>query len=86
MSLLQKNIIPGNHGKVFTTNANAMHDLNVIKTQLLELSGVKDVLFNFDVFPKEFTVYTSKLVAIEEIEKKVISTGYHAVTKDLFKI
>ena len=85
MSLLNENVIPGNHGKVFGTNAKAKHDLEKIKAKILELKGIKNVLLNFDVFPREFTIYTSKLITIKEIEEKVIATGFHAIPKSLFK-
>tara|TARA_R110001606_G_scaffold127628_1_gene261963 strand:- start:1307 stop:1567 length:261 start_codon:yes stop_codon:yes gene_type:complete len=85
MSLLNENVIPGNHGKVFGTNAKAKHDLEKIKAKILELKGIKNVLLNFEVFPREFTIYTSKLITIKEIEEKVISTGFHAIPKGLFK-
>jgi hypothetical protein len=86
MSLLHENIIPGNHGKVFSTNAMAAHDLDTIKARILELEGVKDVQLNFNVFPREFTIYTSKLITVEEVQEKVISTGYHSIPKDLFEL
>lgn len=86
MSLLNENVIPGNHGKVFSTNAKTNHDLEKIKTRVLELEGIKDVLINFEVFPREFTIHTSKLITIKEIEEKVKSTGFHAIPKSIFKL
>lgn len=58
MSLLNDNIIPGNHGKVFSTNATDPGDLEIIKAEILDLEGIKDVLVNFETFPVEFTVHT----------------------------
>lgn len=86
MSLINENIIPGNHGKVFGTNAKTTRDLERIKTKILELKGIKNVLLNFEVFPREFTIHTSKLITIEAIEKKVISTGFHAIPKSIFEL
>lgn len=86
MNLMKDNIIPGDHGKVFGTNAKEMHDLELIKSQLLKLEGVKDIHINFDIFPREFTVHTSKLMNITDIEKMVIKTGFHAIPKTLFKL
>jgi hypothetical protein len=37
MSLLSENIIPGNHGKIFGTDAMEENDLIEIKTSLLTL-------------------------------------------------
>jgi hypothetical protein len=86
MSILTNNIIPGNHGKIFGTNAMEDSDLKEIKTSLLELDGVKDVLLNTEIFPREFTVYTSKMVSIADIENRVRSVGFHAIPKDLFEL
>lgn len=86
MSFLSDNVIPGNHGKVFGTNAINNYDLQRIKVKLLSLDGIKEVLINADVFPKEFVIYTSKVVTVKDIEDIVLTTGYHAIEKDLFEI
>lgn len=84
MTLLSENVIPGNHGKVFGTNAKTDNDLEKIKTVLLKLNGVKDVVVENEKFPVEFIVHTSEMVRIEDIEQKVISVGFHAIPKTLF--
>lgn len=86
MSVLTDNVIPGNHGKIFGTNAMEDSDLMEIKASLLELDGIKDVLLNAEIFPREFTVHTSKMVSISDIENKVKSVGFHAIPKDLFEL
>lgn len=86
MSALKDNVIPGNHGKIFGTNAMEEADLMEIKASVLELDGIKDVLLNSEIFPREFTVHTSKMVAIDAIENKVKSVGFHAIPKDLFEL
>lgn len=86
MSLLSENIIPGNHGKNFGTNAKEKKDLERIKNKVLLLTGIKEVKINLEVFPREFTVYTTKLVKVEDIENKVKLTGFHAIPKDLFAL
>ncbi|MFV7235290.1 MULTISPECIES: heavy-metal-associated domain-containing protein [Flavobacterium] len=86
MSVLTDNVIPGNHGKIFGTNAMEDSDLMEIKASLLELDGIKDVLLNTEIFPREFTVHTSKMVSISDIENKVKSVGFHAIPKDLFEL
>lgn len=83
MSLLTDNIIPGEHGKVFGTNANEEIELIEIKEQLLKIDGIIEIQINNAVFPKEFTVITNKLINIEEIEKSVKAIGYHAIPKEL---
>ncbi|MFV5689500.1 heavy-metal-associated domain-containing protein [Flavobacterium sp. ZT3R25] len=86
MSALKDNIIPGNHGQIFGTNAIEEVDLIEIKASLFKLDGIKDVLLNAEIFPREFTVHTSKMVLINDIENKVKSVGFHAIPKDLFEL
>jgi hypothetical protein len=86
MSVLSDNVIPGNYGKIFGTNAVEDTDLMEIKTQLLELDGIKDVLLNTVIFPREFTVHTNKMVTITAIENAVKSVGFHSIPKDSFEL
>jgi len=86
MSLLSENVIPGNYGKIFGTNAKEQVDLERIKAKVQSIAGIKDVKINKEVFPIEFTVYTSELVKVEDIEEVVKVTGFHAIPKELFKI
>ncbi len=86
MSLLSENIIPGNHGKIFGTNAKDKQDLEKIKTKVLSIDGIKNVIINTEIYPKEFTIHTNKLVNIKDIENAVISIGFHAIPKGLFEL
>lgn len=86
MSLINDNVIPGNHGKIFGTNANESSDLAIIKKRLLELDGISNIVLNESIFPKEFTVLTDKLVTIEAIEEQVKSTGFHAIPKSSLEL
>jgi hypothetical protein len=84
MSLLSDHIIPGNSGKVFTTDASKERDLNRIKRAILRVDGIADVLIVKEVFPSEFIVHTKKLVRITDIENAVKPTGFHAIPKGVF--
>ncbi|HEU4789346.1 MAG TPA: heavy-metal-associated domain-containing protein [Flavobacterium sp.] len=86
MSVLTNYVIPGNHGKIFGTNAMEDANLMTIKACLLELDGIEDVLLNTEIFPREFTVHTNKMVSIADIENRVKSVGFHAIPKDLFEL
>ncbi|MDI5949496.1 heavy-metal-associated domain-containing protein [Flavobacterium yafengii] len=86
MSVLTDNVIPGNHGKIFGTNAIEDIDLIEIKSSLLELDGIKEVVLNTGIFPREFTVHTSKMIPISDIENRVKLVGFHAIPKDLFEL
>ncbi|MCW2118769.1 heavy-metal-associated domain-containing protein [Flavobacterium sp. 7A] len=82
MSLLSNNIIPGNHGRIFGTNATEPADLKIIKKSILTLVGIKDVVINNHTFPREITVYSTKIITIEQVESKVKSVGFHAIPKE----
>jgi copper chaperone CopZ len=82
MSLISEHIIPGPQGRIFGTDAVKERELECIKKRLFTLDGIKNVEINMEVFPREITVYTSKLVSIEDIENKVKTTSYHAIAKD----
>lgn len=86
MSIITDNVIPGNHGKVFGTNAIDDIDLLEIKKNLIELDGIRKVLLNTAIFPREFTIYSNKIVAISDIENKVRQVGFHAIPKDSFEL
>jgi copper chaperone CopZ len=86
MSLLSENIIPGNHGKIFGTDAMEENDLIEIKTSLLTLEGINEVILNTEIFPREFTIYTDQIVSLEDIEHKVKSVGFHAIPKETFEL
>jgi len=86
MSLLSDNVIPGNLGRVFGTNAKKIRDLEKIKEKVLELKGVNKVESNSEVFPMQIVVYTSKLVPVAAVEEQVILAGFHAIPKETFDI
>ncbi len=81
MSLLSDNLIPGKQGKVFGTNAKFNKDLERIRDNILSIKGVKDVIINTEVFPREFTIYTTELVKVKDVEDVVVSTGFHIIPK-----
>lgn len=86
MSLLSENVIPGNYGKIFSTDAKTTSDLLKIQKIILQIEGIRDVILDETVFPREFTVHTSKLVSVESIEKKVKILGFHAIPKALLDL
>ena len=86
MSLLSEKVIPGNHGKVFETNAKEDHELAKIQKAILQVHGVKDFVINEQKFPRSFTIHTHALVEIKDIEDAVQSTGFHAIPRHLFTL
>ncbi len=86
MSLIRENVIPGEHGKVFGTNAKEEKHLLRIQEAIQSVDGVKDCSINMEVFPRELTVHTSDLVSIRVIEEAVIAVGFHAIPKHAFPL
>ncbi len=84
MSFISDNVIPGNYGKKFTTDANNLEELNQIQKALMELDGVNDVIFEADSNPTVFIVHTNKVVSVSDIEEKVKLLDLHAVPTGLF--
>ncbi len=86
MSFLSDNVIPDNHGKIFGTNAMEPEEMDKIKASILTLEGIKDVALNTEIFPREFTVHTNKVVQVADIEDKVKKAGFHAIPKGIFPL
>ncbi|GIZ10175.1 heavy-metal-associated domain-containing protein [Flavobacterium sp. UMI-01] len=84
MCLLSDNVIPGNRGTSFGTDAKEETDLKNIQKSILSIDGIKEVLINFSVFPRELRVFSNKMIPVQLIETKVKSVGFHAVSKDSF--
>ncbi|MCB0686912.1 MAG: hypothetical protein KDC53_10315 [Saprospiraceae bacterium] len=81
MSLISENIIPGDHGKVFGTNAKNQYDLERIKGHLMTLPGVRSVAVNSNSFPAEITIYTTVIVKVEDLQNRAMEVGFHIVPK-----
>lgn len=86
MSLISENVIPGNHGTKFETDAKEDFQLEKIKTAIEKMEGVKDVMIDPKSYPKAFTVHTDKLVQIKDIENNVKAVGFHAIPKSIFAL
>jgi hypothetical protein len=86
MSLLTENIILDNHGKIFGTDVLNDEQMERVKLRLLKIEGVKNVTLIKGVFPKEFIVYTSKLISVSVIQDEVNKMGLHAIPKGLFEL
>jgi len=86
MTVITENVIPGNHGRIFTTNASNDSEMNAIKTTIEKIDGVKDVVLITEVFPKEFIVHTTKLIKNDAIEHAVSELGVKAIPKGIFPL
>ncbi|MEZ4799041.1 MAG: heavy metal-associated domain-containing protein [Flavobacteriales bacterium] len=86
MSFLSENVIPGNYGKIFETNAKESSELEKIKNSILNVDGIRDVILNETAFPREITIHTEKVVRIDDIEKAALDAGFHAIPRTLFPL
>ncbi|WP_366184391.1 heavy-metal-associated domain-containing protein [Flavobacterium ovatum] len=86
MCLLSNNVIPGTRGTLFGTDAKEENDLKNIQNMILTIDGIKEVMINLSLFPREIKVFSSKLIPVHLIETKVKSVGFHAISKDPFHI
>lgn len=86
MSIVSENVIPGGYGKVFGTNATTKTDLDKIAKAIRKINGVKDVIVDYDIFPREFTIHSNAMVKVEDIQNAAIQEGFHLIPKSLFKL
>lgn len=86
MTVITENVIPGNHGRIFTTNASNDSEMEEIKVVIEKIEGVKDVVLIKEVYPKEFIVHTTKLINNDIIERAVSVLGVKAVPKGIFPL
>jgi TRAP-type mannitol/chloroaromatic compound transport system permease small subunit len=61
------------------------NDLIEIKTSLLTLEGINEVILNTEIFRGNLQ-YTDQIVSLEDIEHKVKSVGFHAIPKETFEL
>ncbi|MEO5789156.1 MAG: heavy-metal-associated domain-containing protein [Gelidibacter sp.] len=83
MTYITDNIIPGNHGKTFTTDVNEASEKTKLEAAILKVQGVVKVIFA-DTFPLEFTVHTDRVVKVSEIQSAANEWNYHVIAKGPF--
>lgn len=86
MTFISENVIPGNHGKVFAIDAKRDIDLDKVKSELMKLYAVTDVIINKEIYPVEITVHTDRVLAIKTIQEVMNNIGFHAIPKGLFEL
>lgn len=84
MSLMSENIVPGDQGKIFGTNAKNETDLTRIKNHLLSMEGIKDVVVDTHTFPAEIRIISTTVIKVDDIQKRVMEVGFHVVPKGAF--
>lgn len=84
MGFFTDNIIPGNHGVIFSTSAKEKEELDRLLEILKAVDGIKDVTYDEEKFPVEVTIHTYKLVNVSELQDRVNKADIHLVPKTLF--
>lgn len=79
MSFLSEHVIPGNYGKKFTTDASSPEEFKKIEDSLMNIEGIKDVIFENGSRPTVFIIHTNKVVTVKEIENSVKALNLHAI-------
>ena len=83
MTFISENIIPGNHGKTFTTDVDEASEKAQLEAAILKVDGVVKVIFE-DTFPLEFTVHTDRVINVSEIQNAAKEWNYHVIAKGPF--
>ncbi len=83
-SLFSENVLPGSQGRIFVTDAKKRDALELIRSSILNVKGVKDVSIDENIFPRELKVHASFKIPTKTIQKAVIEVGFHVVPKSLY--
>ena len=86
MGVIEENVIPGNHGKVFKVDIEDEFEFSDVQETIMKLDGVKDVLFDDGVYPHEVIIHTEKLVKISDVQEAVKKHGFNAIPEGLFPL
>lgn len=81
MTFITENIIPGNYGKKFATDADDPAEKERLKEVLMEIDGVTDVIFDDGKHPLVFTIHTNKVVNISKVQDKANELDFHVIAK-----
>lgn len=83
MTYINDNIIPGNHGKTFTTDVNSPEDESRLKAALMKIDGVTNVIFETS-YPSAVTIHTNKVVHVQEVMEAGQALKLHVLPKGPF--
>ena len=86
MDAIDEKTIPANHGKVFTVNIEDEFAFSDVQGSVMEITGIKDVLFDDGVEPHEIIVHTDRTVQTEEVLAAVQKHGFRATPDSAFPL
>lgn len=86
MGVIEENVIPGKHGKVFKVDIEDEYAFSDVQESVIKLDGVKDVLFDDSVFPHEVIVHTETLVKVTDVQQAIRQHGFNAIPEGVFPL
>ncbi|MEM8967222.1 MAG: hypothetical protein AAGE93_12450 [Bacteroidota bacterium] len=75
--------IPEKNQQVFTINTSNLFDFELVRSALLDLVGVEDVLYDDRLSPAEVTLLTDGTISNTTIQQLVWQEGYQMQPKHL---
>ncbi len=85
-STIQEDIIPANHGKVFTVNIEDEYAFSDVQESVIQLTGIKEVLFDDGVFPHEVIIHTESPIRTDDVQQAVHKHGFQATPESTFPL
>ena len=86
MDAIDEKTIPANHGQVFEVNIVDEFAFSDVQESIMEIDGVKDVLFDDGVVPHEIIVHTDGAVNKEAVQAAVQRHGFEATPESMFPL
>ena len=86
MDAIDEKTIPANHGKVFTVNIEDEFAFSDVQESVMEIDGIKDVLFDDGVVPHEIIVHTDGTVPTDKVLAAVEKHGFRATPDSAFPL
>ena len=86
MDAIDEKIIPANHGQVFEVDIEDEFAFSDVQESVMEIDGVKDVLFDDGVVPHEIIVHTDGAVNKEDVLAAVKKHGFEATPESTFPL
>jgi len=73
--------IPGTYLQVFTIDTNNLFDFEPVRSALMSLEGVEEVLYDDQLSPAEVTLLTDGTIADTTVQRLAAQQGHHMQSK-----
>ena len=82
----EKDTIPANHGQIFTVDIEDEYAFSDVQASIMQLTGIKEVLFDDGVFPHEVIIHTERPVSTADVQQAVRQHGFQATPVSAFPL